>query len=74
MHPHDELADEWYSRHDDEDDTHSPECEGARFGGSLRHSTDWPEMRLLNQQQRAAVLACPHRSHDSVRFLWMVKL
>jgi hypothetical protein len=42
----------------------------------VRHSKECaalPKDRLmwqLTEAQRRAVLACPHRAHDSVRFLW----
>jgi hypothetical protein len=49
---------------------HTPECEAARASVHRQPGDDspnWPHLSRLDADGRAAVLACPHWSHDAVR-------
>ena len=55
---------------------HSAECDAARASAKKRwqpvpdETPDWPEMNRLTPEQQHAVLACPHWSHTSARFMY----
>lgn len=55
---------------------HTPACVAARRRARPRmprpdtETPDWPEMSRLTAEQRDAVLACPHWSHTSARFMY----
>lgn len=50
---------------------HTDECQEARQTHARPgdDTPDWPPLKWLTPQARAAVLACPHWSHDTARFI-----